>query len=325
MNNHFLTTIPLLASSTLFVSACSDDSPFIDPDTTAAANNEVQTQIPDQDSLTLSIEKIAVEALSFNGETVTVTAYVADRNNNPVPDNTAINFLTNGGSVEPRCLTTDGVCSVIWTEQDPTPGVGEAVGNYEAIIIAYTVGEESFVDSLNDNGLYDLGEQFTDISEPFFDINDDGVRDESLGSPEIFVDADGDKIFDTADGLFTGTPCVGDNTVCNRTSTLIWDRQDIVLSSSGATITHFSGVFPLAAKTSATFIFDITDIHGKYMADGTNVRVTSDGGTVTPAAISLANGQTRITVKYTTADPVVSNDITIEVETPSGLITYGTI
>ena len=324
MNNHFLSTIPLLASSTLFVSACSDDSPFIDPGTTGAASNEVQTQIPDQDSLTLSIEKTAVEALSFNGETVTVTAYVADRNNNPVPDNTAINFLTNGGSVEPRCLTTDGVCSVIWTEQDPTPGVGAAVGNYEAIIIAYTVGEESFVDSLNDNGLYDLGEQFTDISEPFFDINDDGVRDESLGSPEIFVDADNDGIFDTADGIFTGTPCVGDNTVCNRISTLIWGRTDIVLSSSGAIITLFSGTFPSTVNTSAFLTFDITDIHGKRMADGTEVKISSGGGTVTPSAISLANGQTSITIKYTTGDPVV-NDITIEVKSPSGLITYGTL
>ena len=321
MNNHFLTTIPLLASSILFVSACSDDSPFTDTATTGAASNNVQTQIPDQDSLTLSVEKTAVEALSFNGETVIVTAYVADRNNNPVPDDTAIKFLTNGGSVEPQCLTTDGVCSVIWTEQDPTPGLNGAAGNFEAIIIAYTVGEESFVDSLNDNGLYDLGEQFTDISEPFFDINDDGMRDGSLGSPEIFVDADNDGIFDTADGLFTGTPCVGDNTVCNRISTLIWDRQDIVLSSSSAIITLVSGAFPASINTSAFFTFDITDINGKTMANGTTVSVSSDGGTVTPATINLANGQTSITVKYTTGDPV-ANDITIEVESPSGLITY---
>lgn len=325
MNNHFLTTITLLASSTLFVSACSDDSPFTDTATTGAVSNDVQTQIADQDSLTLSIEKTAVEALSFNGEIVTVTAYVADRNNNPVPDNTPIKFLTNGGSIGPQCLTTVGVCSVIWTEQYPTPGLNGVAGDFEAIIIAYTVGEESFVDSLNDNGLYDLGEQFTDISEPFFDINDDGVRDESLGSPEIFIDADNDGIFDTADGIFTGTPCVGDNTVCNRISTLIWGRTDIVLSSSGAIITLFSGIFPSTVDTSAFFTFDITDIHGKRMADGTEVKISSDGGAVTPSAISLANGQTSITVKYTTDATTVSNDITIEVKSPSGLITYGTL
>lgn len=321
MNNRFLTILTLITSSTLFMVGCSDTDAFNNTAATDAASNEVQTQVPDQDSLTLSVEKIAVEALDFNGEAVTVTVYVADRNNNPVPDNTAIKFLTNGGAVEPQCLTTGGACSVIWTEQDPTPGVDGVPGNFEAIILAYTTGEESFTDS-NDNGLYDAGEPWTDITEPFFDTNDDGERDPII---DEFVDADNDNTFDIADGLFTGTPCIGDNTVCNRVSTLIWDRTDIVLSDSSAAITWLSGAFPGTVNTAANFTFQITDVNGKFMADGTTIIASTTGGTIAPSTITLAPGQTEISLKYISGDPVGGDSITIEVKSPSGLITSGTI
>ena len=314
MNNHFIKTMALIASSTVFVSGCGDTSSFENPAATGTLNNEIQTQVPDQNSLTVSSEKISVEALDFNGETVIVTVHAADRNNNPVPNNTAIRFLTNGGSIEPQCLTTDGVCTVTWTEHDPTPVT------LEAIILAYTVGEESFTD-LNDNGLYDAGELFTDIPEPFFDLNNNGTRD---AGTEEFVDADNDKTFDVADGLFTGTPCIGDNTVCNRISTLIWDRTDIVLSDSSATITQLTGGFPATDDTSATFTFSITDINGKIMADGTSVAIETTGGSVANSSIDLAAGQTIISVRYTTGSPAGGDTITVDVTPPSGLVTSKT-
>jgi len=316
MNNRFLTITILLISSTLTLEGCSgDNSSFTDPAVTNAVSNEVQTQVPDQNSLTISAEKIAVEALNYNGEAVVVTALVADRNNNPVPDNTAIRFLTNGGSIEPQCLTVNGACTVTWTEQYPTPGVN-APGNFEAIIIGYTSGEESFTD-LNDNGLYDAGEPFTDISEPFFDINNNGTRD---ANTEEFIDADLDNTFDTADGLFTGTPCIGDNTVCNRVSTLIWGRRDIVLSSGSAAITQLTGTFPTTDDTTAIFTFSITDVNGKVMADGTTVAISTTGGSVTTTSIDLAPGQTNISIQYTTATPVGNDSITIEVTSPKGFV-----
>lgn len=307
MNNFFLKKLILITSSTLFVASCGGDNAFETPSTTGGVS-DVQTQVPDQNSLTISAEKIAVEALSYNGETMVVTVHAADRNNNPVPDNTPIRFLTNGGSIEPQCLTAGGVCTVTWTEHDPTPAT------FEAIVLAYTYGEESFTD-LNDNGLYDSGEPFTDISEPFFDINNDGLRD---ASTEEFVDADGDNVFDDKDGLFTGTPCVGDNTVCNRVSTLIWDRRDIVLSASSATITSLSGSFPATDDTATTFIFDITDTNGNVMPDGTTVKVEATGGSVANGSITLVPGQSRISVRYTTSTPAGGDSITITTETPNG-------
>ena len=312
MNNLFLTTITLLASSTLFVTGCSDDSPFETQSTTGinelAPVSDVVTQIADQNSFSISREKTAVDALNFEGVTSGVTVRAADRHNNPVPDNTAVKFLTNGGRIEPQCLTSNGECTVTWTEQLPTPDP-----SFKAIIIAYTTGEESFTD-LNDNDMFDTGETFTDNSEPFFDINENGVRD---ASTEEFVDADNDGEFDIADALFTGTPCVGDNTVCNRVSTLVWNTTDILLSGSYATITIDVGALPTAVDSSSFVTIKVVDVKGNAMPDGTTVKITSSKGTVDPATWAFAPRTTEFNVAYTTgADAGVIETLKIEVTTP---------
>lgn len=312
MNIRLITVLGLITSSTLFLQGCSSDADaFKDPSVTATGAGEIQTQVPDQNSLSLAFEKLAVEALNREGEKVTTTVYVADRNNNPVPDNTAVRFETNGGDIEPQCLTTAGTCSVIWTEHDPTPT------NFEAIVIAYTTGEESFTD-LNDNALFDAGEPFTDISEPFFDLNGDSVRDENS---EVFIDADNDNVFDSADGLFTGTPCIGDNTVCNRVSTLIWTSDNIVLSGSYATVT-LSGPLPSAIDTSTVLAVTVLDTNGKPMADGTEVAISSSDGTASPASVTFAPLQSEFILQYKTGSTTgISETLTIEVTSPSGAAT----
>jgi len=310
MNSHFLTTIPLLASSILFVSACSDDSPFIDPGTTGAASNDVQTQIPDHDSLTLAFEKLAVEAINIVGVTNIVTAYVADRHNNPVPDDTPIKFLTNGGKIQPQCLTVGGECTVVWNEQNPTPA------SFRAIVIAYTTGEESFID-LNDNDAFDLGEPFTDVSEPFFDLNEDSIRDDLT---EEFIDADSDNVFDIADGLFTGTPCIGDVTVCDRTSTVIWRSGDIVLSGSFGYAT-LDAPLPTLTNTTGFYTVTIVDYKGDPMPDGTSVSLKTDEGTVTPNSFNLAPLATEFSFQYKSGGTAgLSETLTIDVTAPSGAV-----
>ena len=316
MNNRFNIKHTLVIASAVLLSNCSEDSPF---DTSSASGtneipavNDVITQIPDQNSLSLAFDKLAVEALNREGDTVIATVYVADRNNNPVPDNTAIRFETNGGHIEPQCLTEDGACTVTWTEHDPTPTT------YKAIVIAYTTGEESFTD-LNDNNMYDSGESFTDISEPYFDINENATRDPNT---EGFIDADNDNVFDVADGLFTGTPCVGDNTVCNRTSTLIWTSGSIQLSGSYADNTSLSGSLPATINTTATVTVTVLDINGNPMADGTTVSISSSDGTVSPTTWSFAPLQSQFILQYTTgATAGIKETLTIEVTSPSGAIT----
>jgi len=294
MNNRF-GFFSLLISSAVVLNGCSNDSPFEAPG--ALGVNEIApipdavTQIADQNSFSISREKTAVEALNLEGVTSDITARVADRHNNPVPDNTAIKFLTNGGRIQPQCLTVNGECTVTWTEQLPTPS------SFEAIIIAYTTGEESFTD-LNDNDKYDVGEIFTDNSEPFFDVNKDSIRNIN----EEFIDANNDNIFDAADGLFTGAPCVGDNTVCNRITTLVWNSTDILLSGSYANILDIQNSNP--------------------MADGTTVEITSSQGTVDPTEWTFAPRGSSFNVVYTTgSDTGISETLKIIVTSPSGATT----
>ena len=315
MNNRF-TFLSLLISSVGLINGCSDGSPFEDPN--ALGTNTIEpvpnivTQIADQNSFSLSVEKTAVEGLGIEGITSNVTVRVADRNNNPVPDNTAVRFLTNGGRIDPQCLTLSGECTVLWTEQLPTPA------SFEAIIIAYTTGEESFTD-LNDNDMYDAGEAFTDISEPFFDLNENGQRD---ANTEEFVDANNNNIFDPADGLFTGTPCVGDTTICNRVSTLIWNTAGILISGSYAQISISSGALPTTVDTSAEITISVVDVNGNPMADGTTVTLESSDGSVDPTDWTFAPRSTTIDALYTTGSTTgIAESFKVIVTSPSGAIT----
>ena len=81
----------------------------------------ISTGIPDQDSFSLSASVFNPEAWDIDGTPVTITARLADAFNNPAPDGTAVSFTTEGGAIEDSCVTTKGVCSVIWTSQNVRP------------------------------------------------------------------------------------------------------------------------------------------------------------------------------------------------------------
>lgn len=128
----------------------------------------VTTGIPDNDSFSLSAATLNPEAFDYDGVQVAITAHVADRFNNPVPDGTTVLFTTEGGSIGGSCQTTSGACSVNWTSQDPRPTIDNlngTTGNAGRVtILATAVGEESFTDQ-NGNGTFDTGEPF-DAQEP---------------------------------------------------------------------------------------------------------------------------------------------------------------
>ena len=171
----------------------------------------VSTGIPDQDSISLSFSVLNPEGWNIDGEGVEVTARMADAFNNPVPNGTAINFTTEGGSIEPSCQTVNGACSVMWRSQFPRPEgeeltfplcidadlqniatgcadvintMGQRFGG-RATVLATAIGEESFPD-LNGNGRFDASEVSSfvdgtdlsgrpfDIKEAFVDHNEDG-------------------------------------------------------------------------------------------------------------------------------------------------------
>ncbi|MFZ5471990.1 MAG: hypothetical protein ACOZIN_21385 [Myxococcota bacterium] len=77
-------------------------------------------------------------------------------------------------------------------------------------MIAITTGEEAF-DDINNNGRYDNGEPYTDLTEPFVDDNDNGTWDQD----ERYVDTNGNGRWDGKNGVYDA-------------STLIWVQERIL-------------------------------------------------------------------------------------------------
>ncbi|MEN9372543.1 MAG: hypothetical protein RIR79_95 [Pseudomonadota bacterium] len=141
-----------------------------------ASNTSVQTDSavlaiasgrPAQARVSLSISEMAIRGMNFDGATTKVTMSLADRQGNPVPDGTVVNFVTEGGVMIPPTCTTgttstgtagDSQCSVQLRTQNPRPANGDGL----VTILAYVAGEEDFVDA-NRNNVYDCGEQWTDL------------------------------------------------------------------------------------------------------------------------------------------------------------------
>jgi hypothetical protein len=162
-----------------------------------------------QARVSLSIEKLSIEGANTDGSVSNVTLSLADRQGNPVPDGTAVSFVTEGGVMIPPVCTTgttsgDSRCSVQIRSQNPRPANGRVA------ILAYVAGEEDFVDS-NFNNVYDCGETFTDLGTAFRDDNENGVFDNgefsvprdaassTCGVGKTPVPQSGDGVWGTAD------------------------------------------------------------------------------------------------------------------------------
>lgn len=68
---------------------------------------------------------------SLSGDASIITVRIRDTNGNPVADGVPVVFTTNfgaiGTSAKGGCSTTNGLCTVIYTVQDPRPADGEFV------------------------------------------------------------------------------------------------------------------------------------------------------------------------------------------------------
>ena len=227
----------------------------------------VTTGIPDQDSFSLSANILNPEGWDLDGTVVEVTARLADAYNNPVPDGTAVTFTTEGGSIEPSCTTSNGVCTVQWFSQFPRPlgkelvtegRVPEAINTMgqqyggRATIIATAIGEESFPD-LNGNGRFDSTEMSAfagndvsgrpyDLKEAFADYNEDGFynpgensnAEEIGGELEEFLDFNNDGTFTLDDGKYNGVLCsIPAHSGCSENKS-VNVRAELVLVMSGS-------------------------------------------------------------------------------------------
>jgi len=180
-----------VSASVRITASIDSSSPLI---STQSNNLVVSTGIPDQDSFTLSASILNVEAWNTDNAQSSITAFLADGFNNPVPIGTTVSFQTEGGLVVSSCTTdTTSSCVSTWNSQNPRPGgnthskrvfyrttdgdagpsssnlifledgvtpnpssLGQPYGG-RVTVTATAIGEESFPDA-NGNGRFDVAE-----------------------------------------------------------------------------------------------------------------------------------------------------------------------
>lgn len=184
----------------------------------------VTTGIPDQNSFSLAVEKFSPEGWDYDGETSIITARLADRNNNPIPDGTVVNFTTEGGRIDGSCATVNSECSVTWSSQNPRPIDGRVN------ILAYAIGDENFYDK-DASGIFDDGDAFDDVAELFRDDDESGTFNpnaSTLSQDEKLIDYNGDGVYTGPNGLYNGVPCnhstdcpVDANNIAGRSNLLV--------------------------------------------------------------------------------------------------------
>ncbi len=256
----------------------------------SSTNVSIGGAVPNHTHLSVATTTFNLPGLSCYGEKGTITAFVADRFGNPVPENTTVSFFTEAGAIVTSGLTNQygqAVADII--TQGPAPRnvkpspyyeyeIFDAFGNPQPerfwnddlftpkivrnprdgllTIIVMTLGEEGYEDA-NGNGVYDTGENFIDLSEPFLDANDNGKWDDAepyidsdgdgrYDPPERFLDAGVDQVFDPyeRDGIGTqakgpdggyGFVLVDDdgNGVIDDVNEYLWPGSDDVADPSG--------------------------------------------------------------------------------------------
>lgn len=274
---------------------------------TARSNKlSIGTGMPDQDSMSISASRFNPPGWDYNGEQVDITIHLADAFNNPPPDGTSVQFITEGGSIDTNCATVNGTCFVTWKSQTPRPSNGRVT------ILATTVGNESFQD-VDGDGLYTPGtdifnsfndggncnpnvplstaeatpggndEPCDDLGEAYLDANEDG----EYNAGEKIVDFNINGSFDTENGIYNGVLCAVEGEGCSKQPVNI--RQEIVLSMSSERPMTQSGrllgqpeFIEMGANETTSFNVTLADINGNAMPIGTTVSLnTSTASDVT--------------------------------------------
>lgn len=275
--------------------------------TTQSSQLSITTGIPDQVSFSLSATQHNIEGMNYDGITTVLTARLADHFKNPAPDGTTVNFTAEAGSVVGTCNTVAGACSAIFTTQGVRPTNGRVT------VLAYAIGEESFIDfnangvadlvttsvtptNLTGNEMRDINNVSTDLPEAFVDYNENGIRDVN----EPYIDFNADGAYTAADGKYSGVLCdnvtappVGSSAgTCATSKTLhVRSSQIIVFSGSTAAITINGGlVIPLpvcaAGVVGAPLTFNtiVLDANGNAMPVGSTVNFTTTNGAFVSSA-----------------------------------------
>jgi hypothetical protein len=275
-----------------------------------------------QDRASLSIKDLAIEGFNIDGVSTDVTMSLADRQGNPVPDGTAVNFVTEAGVMIPPVCYTGGV-------KDPVTGVYSAPGNSQCSvtirsqaprpidgrvsILAYVAGEEDFVDR-NFNNVYDAGDTFTDLGNAFRDDNENLTFD----AGEFSVPRSG--------AVSAGNGCPG---LLGRSGTCdgAWGAADVRKQTNVIFATGAASI--VGTLTSSALTVVISDLNGNSVPTGSTVEASGAETTVGgPLLLCLIVSDAKVVIGNTTSPStlgfVYSCDpgdiLTVKVTTPLGTV-----
>ncbi|MFT5032320.1 MAG: hypothetical protein ACI9OO_000250 [Bacteroidia bacterium] len=292
----------------------------------------ISTGIATQGGLSISAKSLNIEGWDTNGAATEITVLAADRYNHPVADDTVINFIAEGGLLEPYCFTKGGACSVIFTAREPRPSNGRVA------VLATAIGEESFDDDNPANGRFDDSENFVDLPEAFLDKNENDDR----GADEYFYDDNSDDSYSHADTLFNGLLCNGPR--CGTDTLTVSKQVVIVLSGSNLEVTpswpyihlHINApfVYPNPDQHDADrgiVRFEVQDVNHQPPPEGTKITFTTTQGNITSGAsttVPSTNAPGPITITVTVDSDGNQNadgTLTMTAETPQGVKTTHSI
>ncbi len=133
---------------------------------TVSSSLAIAVGLPSQLNFSLSAQTLNIEGYNRDGTANVFDIIASDRMGNPVPDGTAINFVTESGQVVATRQTAlvNGIsrASANYVSSNPRPIDGRVT------LLAYALGEKSFLDSNGDN-VYTVGEPYQDLGDAFID------------------------------------------------------------------------------------------------------------------------------------------------------------
>jgi hypothetical protein len=266
--------------------------------------------LPSATHFSMAASRLNLHGFVEYGIESTITAFVGDRfGNYNVLEGTSVSFYAEAGAID-RNNTLDaiGQTSVTIRTQAPMPadvvisatettmleglnaryGLGIGVGPYAATqehprdgrvtILATIQGEEAF-DDANANGVYDAGEAFTDLGEPFYDKNDDGIRDDGTGADpfEEYIDVNSNRIYDLPNLVWDGPNCP---VAGCQNSKMIWADLNIQFTGNAmkCVIDPPTSGIAIADGGSRVFYFMVSDYNYNMPVSGTKIDVSHSGG-----------------------------------------------
>ncbi len=258
--------------------------------------------VPSASHFNLATTKFNLPGLVKSDSQATISAYIADRfGNYNVLTGTSVSFYAEAGAIDNSNVTdATGKTTVTFRTQAPDPAevsitAAETTlinslnatfatsiptdGTYHprdgwVTVLASVQGEEAFEDA-NANGIYDSGETFSDLGEPFVDKDDDGVRDTSPF--EEYIDVNGNGSYNGPNGVWDGPGCAGSGCLSSKT---IWTSITLAFTGNGYYCAITPSNFAIANGGSQSFSAMVGDINANRLVSGATIAVAASVGTL---------------------------------------------